>query len=179
MTMTEHLDAETIYELAEGRLEPGRERAAEGHLWRCDSCRALREECASTLEALRWYGDRELAPPAGYWSGFWARWPIAGDVRGAAGRRRRLLPAVAAAAVLVLAIGTWWATEQRDARSLDQVASSASGSFAPGRRPDARELVAGTAWENDVELLERVTFAIGSVDPMSKGVALASLAEEP
>ena len=179
MTMTEHLDAETIYELAEGRLEPGRERAAEAHLWRCDSCRALREECASTLEALRWYGDRDVTPPEGYWSDFWARWPLAGDVRSAAGRSRRLLPAAAAAAVLVLAVGTWWAADRRGESSLDPVASSASASFAPGPRPDARELVAGTAWESDFELLERVTFAIGSVDPTSKGVALASLAEEP
>ena len=34
-------------------------------------------------------------------------------------------------------------------------------------------------WAADYEFFEQVTVAVGSVDPMSKGVVLASLAEEP
>lgn len=167
-----HLDSETIYELAEGRLEPGRERAAEAHLWRCDACRALREECVATLEALRLYGERIPEAPAGYWEGFWSRWPLAGEVAPNARRRaRRLVPALAAAAVLVLAIGLW--RTQRDGGSTPIVVTSVTTAV------PAREIVAGTSWEGDVEMLERMAFAVGGVDPLSKGVVLASMAEAP
>jgi predicted anti-sigma-YlaC factor YlaD len=184
MSMPEHLDAEAIYALLEGELEPGRERAAEAHLWRCDACRALREECAGTLGGLRWYGRHAAAPPEGYWERFWARWPLAGDLdarRRPAGATRQWVAArrvATAAAVAILVAGTWWAAERRGLEA-ERLASRAAARLDPAATTAAHELVAGTAWENDVELIRRVTFTIGSVDPLSKGVVLASMAEEP
>jgi hypothetical protein len=178
MNVPDHLDPEAIYELTEGQLDPARERAAEAHLLRCAACRAVREACENTLGALRWYGEQSPAPPVGYWEAFWARWPLAGDVRAA--RRSRLAPALATAAIALMAIGLWWVVErtgpepQRLASS--DLAASAENISAPNPAP-ARELVAGTSWEGDVEVLERVTFAVGSVDPLSKGVGLASMVE--
>jgi hypothetical protein len=61
-----------------------------------------------------------------------------------------------------------------------RLASQATASLSPASSaPAPRELVAGTAWEDDVEFMRRVTFTVGSIDPLSKGVVLASLAEEP
>jgi hypothetical protein len=175
--MPEHLDAEAIYTLLEGELDPSRDGVAEAHLLRCDACRALRDECAATLGALRWYGEREAVPPDGYWDGFWRRWPVAGDLPS----RHAVMPrwAVAAAAVAILVGGGWWMAERRGNEAA-RLASQATASLAPASgAPAPRDLVAGTAWESDVEVMRRVTFTIGSIDPLSKGVVLASLAEEP
>jgi putative zinc finger protein len=185
MNVPEHLDAEAIYALLEGELEPGRERAAEAHLWRCDACRARREACAATLGGLRWYGERTPPTPEGYWESFWGRWPLADDLRA----RRERAPATppwrtarrltaAAAAVAILAAGSWW-TARRVEVDPTQLASQATASLEPGGSAAPRELLAGTDWENDVEVMRRVTFTVGSIDPLSKGVVLASLAEEP
>jgi hypothetical protein len=181
MNVAEHLDPETIYELTDGQLDPVSERFAEAHLLRCAPCRDLRDGCEATLGALRGYGKRSPEPPAGYWEGFWSRWPLAGGVRPP--RPARRAPAVAAAAVALLAVGLWWAIE-RMPMGLERLASPAlvtslESPFAPAHAPPARELVAGTSWEGDIEVLERITFALGSVDPLSKGVALTSLVEEP
>ena len=185
MNVPEHLDAETIYALLEGELEPGRERAAEAHLWRCDACRALREECAATLGGLRWYGERTPPTPEAYWESFWSRWPLADDLRA---RRERVVAAprrlgarrltAAAAAVAILAAGSWW-TARRAEVNPTRLASQATASVQPSGSSAPRELLAGTAWENDVEVMRRVTFTVGSIDPLSKGVVLASRAEEP
>jgi hypothetical protein len=190
MSIPEHLDPETIYELTEGRLDPSRERAAEAHLLRCAACRVVRESCETTLGALRWYGEQSAAPPAGYWEGFWARWPIAGDVRAA--RRSRLTPALATAAVAIMAVGLWWVAERTTSDRPDPLVStgdvstdvvsadhgsSAEAAYPHSSAPPAREILAGTSWEGDVEVFERVTFAVGSVDPLSKGVGLTSLVE--
>src|SRR5688500_15924189 len=161
MNMPEHLDAEAIYSLLEGDLDPGRDRAAEAHLLRCDACRALRDECAATLGALHWYGEREAAPPEGYWESFWRRWPVAGDVSA----RRAVMPrwAAVAAAVAIIVGGGWWMME-RQGNEAARLASQATASLAPASSaPAPRELVAGTAWENDVEVMRRVTFTIGSI----------------
>ncbi|HET9480406.1 MAG TPA: zf-HC2 domain-containing protein, partial [Candidatus Polarisedimenticolia bacterium] len=66
-----HLDTQAIYALLDGRLEPGAEQVAEAHIWRCDGCRALREECAALLSSLRWYAADPPGPPDGYWDEFW------------------------------------------------------------------------------------------------------------
>jgi len=187
MNMPEHLDAEAIYALLEGELEPGRERAAEAHLWRCDACRALREDCAATLGGLRWYGEQAPAAPEGYWDGFWARWPLAGGLEarrrsaGATTRRvgtRWAAATATAAAVAILVGGAWWAADRRGLEAEDLTAHAAAR-LDPSATTAAHELVAGTAWEDDVDLIRRVTFTIGSVDPLSKGVVLASMAEQP
>ncbi len=60
-----HLDPEAIYDLLDGRLEPAAERAAEAHLWRCDDCRTLREECTALQSSLRWYAADRPATPSG------------------------------------------------------------------------------------------------------------------
>ncbi len=186
MVMTGHLDAEAIYELLEGRVEAARARAAEAHLWRCAACRAMREECAAGLAALRWYGQASPPAPAGYWESFWRRWPVAGAVRppGSASRRfRRVGRALAAAAVAALAVGTWWrwpdAASEKDLASLAPAAMTASVSTPDGDGTAAREAEVAGGWENDVQILRQVSFPIGSVDPLSKGVVLASLAEQP
>ena len=176
MNLPEHLDPEKIYDLREGRLDANCERAAEAHLLRCAACRTLREECEATIGALHWYGQQSPIPPEGYWAGFWSRWPLAGGIHGA---RRWRVPSLVAAAVALLAVGLWWAVERRPLDEPEWFVASATTAFGPTPAPPARDLVAGTAWEGDLEMLERVTFAVGSVDPLSKGVALTSLAEEP
>ncbi len=176
-----HLDAEAIYDLIEGRLEAGRARSAEAHVWRCAECRALHEECSSSLEALRRYGHEDAPAPAGYWEGFWSRFPVAGKVSPSASRRR-IFPAVAAAAsIAVVAAGAWWAVAR-----LEPTAEIASNDAAPVvSEPIVSEPVADIpvesypGWEDDVAAFRRVSFTIGSVDPLSKGFALASMAQEP
>ena len=74
MNRADHLDAQRVYDLLDGRLAPAAESRAQAHLFRCDRCRQLERECAGVVEALHWYGAEKLAPPAGYWEAFWARW---------------------------------------------------------------------------------------------------------
>jgi len=174
-----HLDAETIYELAEGRLDAARAGSAEAHLWRCDACRALREECVGTLDALRWYGQSAVPAPAKYWEGFWGRFPLAGELPAAARARRQPVRAWAAAAasVAILALGGWWAAGRLEAPA--GTASPGVAVMAPDPVPASAAFDAAPGWEEDVEALRRMGSTIGSVDPLSKGFALASLAQEP
>ncbi len=162
MSKTEHLDHETLYELLDGRLDPVRARRAEVHLWRCEACRMQHEECGALLSSLRWYGADPPRPPIGYWDSFWARWPI---VTGAVPSRttRWMAPVLGMAASIVLLIGVWWGTRTEPINSESPVPTVAF---------DSR-------WEDDYEFFERATVAVGSVDPLSKGVVLASLAEAP
>lgn len=176
--MTSHLDTSTIYRLLDGELDAAAEGSAAAHLLRCDRCRAEREECRATLEALESYGA-EAAPPGEYWDAFWVRFeerigvaPVAGrrSERVVAFRGARLGPALAtAAAIALLLLGSWWV------RGPDP---GAVVSTEP-RTVAARSVVADTGWESDLEFFERATVAVGSVDPVSKGVALASMAESP
>lgn len=151
-----HLDAEAVYALLDGRLSEHAERAAEAHLWRCDPCRLLREECAAMLSSLRWYGADPPAPPEGYWEEFWTGFALAPRRR-----VRRLLPALAlAASIAVLLL-----IQPR-----------------PEPAPEDRLALAttpapGPEWSSEYRLFEQATVAIGSVDPVSKGIVLASLAE--
>ncbi|MBW3660278.1 MAG: hypothetical protein KY397_01420 [Gemmatimonadetes bacterium] len=174
--MTTHLEITTIYALLDGELEPLAERSAEGHLLRCAECRAVREECGAVLASLRWYAAAPPPPPVGYWSRFWERFAdrvSRTPERPAAVRRPRPAwreTAMAAAAVLALLLGTWWGGLPRD-----EVAPRVS---APASIP-ARMAVADTGWESDVEFFERATVAVGSVDPLTKGLALAALVESP
>lgn len=168
MDVTEHLDPASIYDLIEGRLPAPEERLAEAHLCRCGPCRALREECGATLSALRWYAAEPPPPPAGYWQEFWHRWAAraAGGVHPSTRRRplRRLAPVLALAASVALAIGLW---------------PRPGGEAGAGTMTASAPLVREAEWSEDYERFERFTIAVGSVDPMSKGVALASLAEAP
>lgn len=183
MHIREHQDAETLYRLLEGRLEPGLERAVESHLWRCEACRALRDQCATILGALHWYGEWMTRPPVGHWDDFWARWPLAGDLRsrsilpGRVRRGRGRAAGLATAAAVVLAAGLWWSAGRNQDTTTRQPLSPPSPS--PTAQAGARQLVVGTPWEGDVEAIERLGMAVGSMDPSSKGVALASLAGEP
>lgn len=162
MSQTEHLDQETLYELVDGRLDPVRERWAEAHLLRCEVCRMQHEECSALLSSLRWYGADPPRPPIGYWDSFWRRWPI---VTRTVSRRaaRWMAPAVGMAASIVLLIGVWWGARNELTNSQSPVPTVAFDS----------------GWEDDYEFFERATIAVGSVDPLSKGVILASLAEAP
>lgn len=170
MGVTDHLDPASIYALIEGRLAAPDERRAEAHLCRCGRCRVLRDECGATLNALRWYATEPPTPPTGYWEEFWGRWPE----RAARARRpstphrplRRFAPALALAASVAVTIGLW-------PRTGGEAPTGAGGMAA------AAPLVRHAEWSEDYERFERFTIAVGSVDPMSKGVALASLAEAP
>jgi hypothetical protein len=175
MTMG-HLDAEAIYDLLEGRLDAGQARSAEAHVWRCAECRALHQECAAGLEALTRYGRSDAPAPPGYWDAFWSRFPVAGDAP-ASRPARRFVPAVAAAAsIALLAVGAGWTMGRVD--SGDELASTESVRAVPA--PAVIPVEAATpGWEDDVAALRRVSFTIGSVDPLSKGFALASMAQEP
>jgi hypothetical protein len=150
-----HLDPEAVYALLDGRLSEPVERAAEAHLWRCDRCRLLREECAALLSSLRWYAADPPAPPEGYWDEFWTGLGLA------PGRRaRRLFPALALAASIAFLLLIQPRPET-----------------APDAPPIAAAPAPGPEWASEYRLFEQATVAIGSVDPVSKGIILVSLAE--
>lgn len=185
--MTEHLDEQLLYDLLDGRLDAAAESVAQAHLLRCDRCRALERECSGVVESLRWYGLEPVEPPAGYWEKFWQRWspdeayspsdgPPAGtpddphvvpfpvDRRGA----WRFAPALAAAAAVALLAGLWWSERPRVVETRTTVVQA----------PPLREAVAASDWGADYARYEQMAVAVG-VDPMSKGIVLASLAEAP
>lgn len=151
-----HLDAGAVYALLDGHLSEPAERAAEAHLWRCDRCRLLREECAAVLSSLRWYGVDTPAPPEGYWDEFWSGLRLTPR-----GRVRRLLPALALAASIAMLL----------------VIQPAPKNGSADRAPIAAAASPGPEWASEYRLFEQATVAIGSVDPVSKGIILASLAE--
>ena len=151
-----HLDVEAVYALLDGRLSEPVERAAEAHLWRCDRCRLLREECSALLSSLRWYAADPPAPPEGYWDEFWTGLRLTPRAR-----VRRLFPALALAASIALLL-------------LIQPGPETAPDESP---PVAAAPVPGPEWASEYRLFEQATVAIGSVDPVSKGIILASLAE--
>lgn len=174
MNGIQHLDEQRVYDLVDGRLDAADESAAQAHLLRCEACRRLERECAGVVESLRWYGSEPIAPPAGYWDGFWDRWSAAREpvaLRAPAPRSSgsRLAPILALAAALAFLVGLWW-TERPDAGSGFQATASA---------PPLREAMASAGWADDYARFERMSVAVGGIDPVSKGVALASLAEQP
>lgn len=166
MKLNRHVDPETVYDLLDGELDPARERAVEAHLWRCERCRALHEECGATLAALRWYGTVRPEPPAGYWEGFWTRWSGARSWA-----PRRVLVPLAAAATLAALAGGWLASRPGAPADLPAIATPAV--------PSARTAIDDPEWARDYEFFERASIALGSVDPLSKGIVLAGLAGEP
>ncbi|CAN5223656.1 hypothetical protein BH18GEM1_BH18GEM1_00480 [soil metagenome] len=171
--MPEHVDAETVYALLDGRLDTVRSRQVETHLWRCEACRRLRAECGALRTSLLWYGAEPPSPPDGYWNEFWRRVSLdrEPDTRPAVAPQataRRLAPLLAAAASVVLIVGGVWAIRAGTAMAPTPAPAQAPASSA-----------AQAEWADDYELFERTSIAIGGVDPMSKGVVLASLAEAP
>jgi hypothetical protein len=173
MNGSNHLDAQRVYDLLDDRLDAAAESAAHAHLFRCDRCRELERECAGVVESLRWYGSEQLEPPAGYWDTFWARWSPSEErvVRLPAPRpvASRLAPALAVAAALALLAGLWW-TER---------APETPGELLTAEAPPLRQAVAGSGWADDYARFERMSIAVGGIDPVSKGLVLATLAEEP
>jgi hypothetical protein len=181
--MTEHLDARVLYELLDGRLDPAADSAAQAHLLRCDRCRQLERECAGVVESLRWYGLETAEPPAGYWEGFWERWspaearrtspaPVDPPVVPLPVQRRggtRFAPALATAAALALLVGLWWSERPRSVESPTAVVTA----------PTLRHATAVSDWGEDYARFEQMAIAVGGVDPVSKGIVLASLAEAP
>ena len=170
--MSEHLDEQLLYDLLDGRLDAAAEGAAQAHLLRCDRCRELERDCAGVVESLRWYGLEPVEPPAGYWERFWDRWspepqvvPLPIDARGA----WRFAPALATAAAVALLAGLWWAERPREAETPTAVVEA----------PPLREAVAVSDWGDDYARFEQMAIAVGGVDPMSKGIVLAGLAEAP
>lgn len=176
--MTNHLDTSTIYDLLDGELDSASERIAMAHLLRCERCRAEGEECRATLESLR-SSATVSPPPEGYWDAFWVRFeervgavPDPGEARPATVTPFRgswVAAALATAAAIALLLGTWWSGEPDpgdvDSREVRTVA--------------ARSVGVDTGWESHIEFFERATVAVGSVDPLSKGVVLASMADSP
>lgn len=179
MNGSEHLSEQRVYDLVDGRLDMAAESAAQAHLLRCERCRLLERECAGVVESLRWYGSEPVEPPAGYWSEFWDRWsagerasdPAPIPIRSTASRRAgfRLAPALALAAALAFLVGLWWT--ERPAPGPTATASVSA--------PPLREAMASAGWADDYARFERMSVAVGGIDPVSKGVVLASLAEQP
>jgi hypothetical protein len=179
MNGSEHLSEQRVYDLVDGRLDPAAESAAQAHLLRCERCRRLERDCAGVVESLRWYGSEPVEPPAGYWSEFWDRWsarepasdPVPIPLPSAAPRRTgfRLAPALALAAALAFLVGLWWT--ERPAPGPSGTASVSA--------PPLREAMASAGWADDYARFERMSVAVGGIDPVSKGVVLASLAEQP
>ena len=173
MNGANHLDPQRVYDLLDGSLEAADERAAQAHLFRCDRCRELERECAGVVDALRWYGSEQLAPPAGYWDGFWARWSPSREpavrLRPPRPASSRLAPALAAAAALALLAGLWWSERSPQGAAEPRIVDA---------RP-LRQAVSGAGWADDYARFERMSIAVGGIDPMSKGLVLATLAEEP
>ncbi|HJR52312.1 MAG TPA: hypothetical protein VJ982_01215 [Gemmatimonadota bacterium] len=185
--MTEHLEARLVYDLLDGRLDAAAESAAQAHLLRCDRCRELQVECAGVVDSLRWYGLESAAPPEGYWEGFWGRWsPDEGEARRTVrapeepapqvvplpvDRRGgwRLAPALATAAAVALLVGLWWSERPRVVETRTVVVEA----------PPLRQATAVSDWGEDYARFEQMAIAVGGVDPVSKGIVLASLAEAP
>lgn len=176
MKGTEHLDVQLVYDLLDGRLDAAAESAAQAHLLRCDRCRGLERECAGVVESLRWYGLEPVEPPEGYWEGFWQRWspdedeapqvlPLPVDRRGA----WRFAPALATAAAVAMLAGLWWSERPREVETRTAVVEA----------PPLREAAAVSDWGDDYARFEQMAIAVGGVDPVSKGIVLASLAEAP
>ena len=168
-----HLDAQRIYDLLDGRLDPAAEGEAQAHLLRCDDCRRRERESAAVVDALRWYGTESREPPVGYWEGFWQRWsPQAAPAVVPPATRRRfhraLAPALALAAALALLVGVWWSERPP---ATPEVRTAAA--------PPLREAIARAGWADDYARYERMTVAVGGIDPVSTAVVLASLAEQP
>ncbi len=153
-----HLDPEAIYTLLDGRLEPLAEQAAEAHLWRCEACRTLREECAALLSSLRWYAADPPAPPEGYWDELWRKVSLTPRRRA-----RSLVPALALAASIAVLLAIQPQGEPVSDRPVAVVP------------PEAGQ--PGPQWASEYQLFEQARVAIGSVDPLSKGIVLASLVE--
>jgi len=176
MNGSEHLDTQRVYDLLDGRLDAVGESAAQTHLLRCDRCRRLERECAGVVESLRWYGSEPLEAPTGYWEAFWARWSPSAEapavVRLPTPRRTAfpLAPALAVAAALALLAGLWW-TERPAETGTSEVRTAEATSL--------RQAVAGSGWADDYARFEQMTIAVGGIGPVSKGIALASLAGEP
>jgi hypothetical protein len=176
MNGSEHLNAQRVYDLLDGRLDAVAEGASQAHLLRCDRCRQLERECAGVVEALHWYGSESLEPPSGYWDAFWDRWtPSAEDpavVPLPVTRRTplALAPALAVAAALALLAGLWW---------VEKPGETGSGEVRIAEAPPLNEAVASSGWGDDYARFEQMTIAVGGIGPVSKGIVLASMAEEP
>lgn len=176
MRVPEHLDPETIYAHLEDRLEGTRACAVETHLWRCEACRELRDECAAVVGGLEWYGKERPEPPPGYWDGFWDRWTLRKRSDESASARvirwprdpGRMHSLATAAAIAVIVLG-WWLFTLPDEPERPPLFAGA---------PTASEAASDSAWEDDLEMFERATIAVGSVDPLSKGIVLAGLVEK-
>jgi hypothetical protein len=173
MKGTEHLDVQLVYDLLDGRLDPAAESAAQAHLLRCDRCRGLERECAGVVESMRWYGLEPVEPPEGYWEEFWERWsPDAVEVVRLPVDRRgawRFAPALATAAAVALLAGLWWSERPQEVDSRTAAVEA----------PPLREAAAVSDWGDDYARFEQMAIAVGGVDPVSKGIVLASLAEAP
>jgi hypothetical protein len=173
MKGTEHLDVQLVYDLLDGRLDPAAESAAQAHLLRCDRCRGLERECAVVVESMRWYGLEPVEPPEGYWEEFWERWsPDAVEVVRLPVDRRgawRFAPALATAAAVALLAGLWWSDRPQEVDSRTAAVEA----------PPLREAAAVSDWGDDYARFEQMAIAVGGVDPVSKGIVLASLAEAP
>jgi hypothetical protein len=77
------------------------------------------------------------------------------------------------AAALALLVGLWWS---------GRTEPPGSGEFAaapPARAPELREAMASVGWADDYARFERMSIAVGGIDPVSKGIVLASMAQEP
>ncbi len=168
MELNPHLDARAIHDLIDGELDPAAERAALAHLWRCESCREARDERAAVVTALRWYAAAPPPPPAGYWSDFWRRWRGA-EAPVPARSWLRSAPLAAAAAGAALVAGGWWGATLLDPAAAPVATAVRSPATIQPMTDADLDLI------RDYEFFERVTVAVGSVDPMSKGVALAGL----
>jgi hypothetical protein len=172
MNPTPHLDPRTLHDLVDDELSPEDERQALTHLLRCPECRAARDERAAVVTALRWYAAAPPAPPPGYWESFWARWSDALERVPAPPRWRRLVAApLAAAAAAALVAGAWWLSPVVERAPITATADLPAP--APPLTAADLDLV------RDYEFFERVTVAVGSMDPMSKGIILAGLGEAP
>ena len=183
MNGSEHLSEQRVYDLVDGRLDTAAESAAQAHLLRCERCRLLERECAGVVESLRWYGSEPVEPPAGYWAEFWDRWSAGGTasdpspsdsspIRLRTAPRHtgiRLAPILAMAAALALLVGLWWTD-----RPAPGPATTASVSA-----PPLRQAMADAGWADHYARFERLSVAVGGIDPVSKGIVLASLAEQP
>jgi hypothetical protein len=173
MKGTEHLDVQLVYDLLDGRLDPAAESAAQAHLLRCDRCRGLERECAGVVESMRGYGLEPVEPPEGYWEEFWERWsPDAVEVVRLPVDRRgawRFAPALATAAAVALLAGLWWSERPQEVDSRTAAVEA----------PPLREAAAVSDWGDDYARFEQMAIAVGGVDPVSKGIVLASLAEAP